>query len=116
MTLSMHHKSRTARITNPMQSKRALKQRILLPSNTHTRNLDIPLESLVNNRQPPRMHPKRRQRVNKDSTPKQRGLLRRHFRMVDHEARGQGAAVGEAQDPVEGAVDGDCLVQELVRL
>lgn len=36
--------------------------------------------------------------------------------MMDHEACGQGAAVREAQDPVEGSMEGDCLVQELVRL
>lgn len=36
--------------------------------------------------------------------------------MVDHEARSQCAAMREAQNAVEGTFQGDCFIQQLVRL
>lgn len=116
MAFAMDNKSGALRITQSVQGQRAIKQGVFGARNIYTGQGDVALQARVNDGMLTRLHMERRQGIDKDGTTKQRWILRRHFGMVDEKAGSQGTAMREAQHAVEGPVERNGLVEQVIRV
>ena len=114
MPLVVDHQTRRFGITELVQPEGVVVDEITRPDHVDGRNLDIPQHAVVEMQLLRVVHLKGRERADEDGASERRVGVGMLLCVVGQEAGGEGPAVGEAEDAVEGAFLFDGLEEEVV--
>lgn len=125
----MHHQRRRHRIAQRVQFKRVLEHKVLLADHVHRRDAQPRTPEGILVVVDPLLvagiaiaagggggEPEGRHGAEEEGAADGHGLVGVLAGMLGEEGEGEGGAVGEAEDAIKGALRGDYVVQELVRL